>query len=276
MPGNFGVAMFPRRVLAFALWPFLAISAAVAQYCQPARLPGGVRPGPQTGGRATAQGYTSWFVDEAPTSQSSVTVTELRISSKIRKVAANAERALLRHDPRKAEKLADEALRSQPEYARALVVKAILRVNEGKVEDGIALVQRAIASDHEFPEAYVALGAAYNLLRKYAAAREALTAALRLAPEMWQAHLEMSKVLLAFAHFEEGLKELDRTEELDHQHTPETCLLKGWALMKLQRYAESRGELKEFLKLAPESSQAAPARQWLAQMPQEEELASGK
>jgi len=112
---------------------------------------------------------------------------------------ANAARAFAAHDFPAAEAAVNEALHESPGYAPALLLKARLSMMQGRMDDAVGALKRAIAEDPARAESRFLLGFAYYLENDFEQADAALA----------KADQKDGRVLLYRAMSAEGLNHPD-------------------------------------------------------------------
>ncbi len=196
-----------------------------------------------------------------------VSAKQMLISGKARHSYDEAQRALAKNDFDRAERKVAEALSSYPQFPEALTLRAALRISRGHIEDAIADLDDAIRIDPNYPFAYFLSGAALNATDRYEDAERAVSQGIRLAPRAWQGHIELGKAMLGVGQPAAALKELDAAsgDSLPASFS-DIHLLRGMALLRLQRYGESAQELQNYLELQPNAPNAEQIRNIVTQM----------
>ena len=141
----------------------------------------------------------------------------------------------------------DNALLADPDFARALTMRAFLQL-AAKNPDGAAEdAKHAILLDPNDAESFVALAMAYNALENYGNAGQAAEHALDLRSDSWQGRLELAESFYGSHDFVVALRELDLAK-IDF---PDAHLVRGNVLLKLERQAEAAEEFQTFRQQAP-------------------------
>lgn len=196
----------------------------------------------------------------ADSSQHSVSVAELQVPKQARKAARQASEALAERDFPKAEKCIEKALAEYPRYAKALALRGIVRLDQGKPEEAREALEQAVETDPNYPMAYFALGAAYNALSRFDDAQRVLDRGLRIQPGSWQGYFELGKANLGRGRPQDALRELNRAQRLAPDDFALLHVVKAHANLMLENYTEATAELKLYLRRDPDGPNAKYAR----------------
>jgi Tfp pilus assembly protein PilF len=194
--------------------------------------------------------------------KNSISVAQMKVPERARNAYHKAQDAMHKEKAADAEKYVEEALRDYPQYADALTLRGILRLDAKKYDEASRDFEQAIQYDPNYPVAYVALGATYNLLSRWDDALRVLTRGTTLNPSAWQAYFEMGKAFMGKGDYQTALQQLDKTAQL----RPEYALLhlvKAHALLGLKNYTNAMAELEAYLAHEPAGPQAQEARETL-------------
>lgn len=189
----------------------------------------------------------------------SVSVTQLRVPERARKALHKAEKAVEKQNVADAEKYIDESLRAYPQYADALTLRGILKLDANQCHEAAQYLEQAIRFDPNYPLAYIALGSAYNLMSHWDDALRVLARGMTLSPAAWQVYFETGKALMGKRDYAAALQQLSKTQDLHPQYAL-VHLAKAHALVGLKDYAHAMTELETYLEREPQSSQSAEAR----------------
>jgi tetratricopeptide (TPR) repeat protein len=140
------------------------------------------------------------------------------------------------------------ALRSDPEFAAAFTMRALIKLSTRDSAGAVEDAQHAILLNPDEAEAYLALGTAFNSLQSFAKAQEAVRRALSFCPDSWQAEIEMAKSLYGEERFIPALHELEAIT----RDFPDVHLVRGNVLMRLDRREEAAEQFQVFLNEAPD------------------------
>jgi tetratricopeptide (TPR) repeat protein len=214
------------------------------------------------------EGGDSQAVLELPLSQpnvrETVSVGELTVPRQATDALNAATEAWQRQDWKKARTEATRALALYPDYAAALSLLGFLDLQDGKLELACADLTRAIKSDPNSALAYLALGSAYNSMKRYETALEALSVFPSVSADTWQMHYELARSYLGLRKYELGLLEINDSQRLAQQDPAVLHLGKAHALAGLHRNSEAVAELETLLRKQPKGPYASDAQNFLA------------
>jgi predicted Zn-dependent protease len=203
-------------------------------------------------------------VQTEPGAGDTVSVAALRVPDKARDEFQKATRAFQKSKYDEAEKHTEKALGIVPNYAQALTLRGLLKMDKGDVQGGEQDIQAAIHSDPSYPLAYFAMGAAYNGSGKFKDAEQTLQQGLRINPASWQGYFELSKSLMGQGDFRNALKYVVKAESFGASYLP-IHLVKAHALLGLKDYDEAASELERYLASDSKGPAADEARRALDQ-----------
>jgi Tetratricopeptide repeat len=210
----------------------------------------------------------SHAVLELPISQlkagETVSVRQLTVPRKAQEALEAASDALQKQNWTKARAQATRALTLHPDYAAALSLLGYLDLQDGNPEMASVDVKRAIESDPNSALAYLTLGSAYNSLKRYEAALEALSVFPSVSADTWQLHYEAARSYMGLRKFELGLIEISLAQKLAPQDPAVLILGKAHALAGLHRNSEAIAELETLLRKQPKGPFASDAQSFLA------------
>jgi tetratricopeptide (TPR) repeat protein len=141
----------------------------------------------------------------------------------------------------------DNALHADPDFARALTMRAFLQLAAKNPNGAVEDAKHAILLDPSDAESFVALAMAYNDVENYGDAGQAAERALDLRSDSWQGRLELAESFYGRHDFVVALRELDLAE-IDF---PDAHLVRGNVLLKLGRPTEAGEEFQTFVQEAP-------------------------
>jgi tetratricopeptide (TPR) repeat protein len=184
--------------------------------------------------KGTREGYT-------------VSAQRLRIPTKAWAHLAAADRDFRKMDFDEAKREVDGALQADPACARAFSMRAFIKLADKNSLGALEDAKRAALLDPDDAESFIALAMAYNSLKEFHRAEEAVAYALSLHPDCWQGRLELAKSFYGEGEFIRALCELD-SANIDF---PDAHLVRGNVLIGLRRNQEAREEFDTFLREAP-------------------------
>ena len=200
--------------------------------------------------------------DSGAGGRNSVSVAQMKVPEKARKDLKKAREALQKQKIDEAQKYLAQALETYPNYAEALTLRGILKLDDKQYDGASQDLEAAIHCDPNYPLAYFALGATYNLLSRWDDATRALQRGLGLEPNSWQGHFELSKTLIAQRQYEAALGQLGKAEDENAKYAM-IHLLKAHALLGLKNYPDAMAELETYLQREPNGTASAQAKQTL-------------
>ena len=189
-----------------------------------------------------------------------VSAAELRIPKQARQYLKLAQQSFRRTNFEEAEAEVDRALKLDASFAAAFSMRAFLRLASRALAGAIDDAQHALSLDSSDPNAYLALGTAYNSLGEFPKAQEALRQALELSPDLWQGQLEMAKAYYGQGSFVVALYEMDQLSN----DFPDVHLVRANVLERLGRGNEAVAEFSAFLLEAPEDLRSEQVRRIVA------------
>jgi tetratricopeptide (TPR) repeat protein len=192
-----------------------------------------------------------------------VSVRQLQVPGKARAAFKKAQQLLDKDKFEEAQKQVARALEIYPNYADALTLRAIMRLDAHQANEALADLEAAIKNDPACAMAYLALGAAFNSMSRFDDAVRTLERGLMLSPSSWQGYFEMGKALLGKGSFEAGLRQLNKAESFASNDYPPVHLVKAHAYLGLKNYQEAISELELYLTRDPKGANSAEARQTL-------------
>lgn len=195
----------------------------------------------------------------------SVSVAQYRVSEAARDELRKAREATVKDKLDEAQKHLGKALDLSPNYADALALRAIFKLDAKDVDSAIEDLDKAIQNDPNCSIAYLALGSAYNMQSKFDDALRTLERGQSLAPDAWQAYFEMGRAYAGKNDFESAVRALDRAQTLAPAEYPLIRLIRAHALMGLNRYGDAAADLEAYLNRNPNGRDAERAQKMLEQ-----------
>src|SRR5260370_20535771 len=192
-----------------------------------------------------------------------VSVAQYKLPQAARQELRKARDASLKNKIDDAQQHLQKALELDPDYADALTLRAILKLDAKNSESAVNDLQRAIQSDGSYAMAYLVLGSAFNAQLKFDDAIRVLERGQSLAPDAWQAYFEMGRAYAGKNDYEAALHQLDRAQSLAPQEYPVIRLIRAQALMGLTRYSDAIADLQTYLLKNPNGPGAEQARKML-------------
>ena len=190
----------------------------------------------------------------------SVTVGELAVPGKAYKALQKASQAFRKGRLEEARSETARALTLWPHYSDAMVLSSLLYLYDRRSREARAAAEQAIGVDGTNGMAYVVLASALNFAGQYDDALRALENALRFRPDAWQAYFERARAEIGKEDFRSALVDTVRAGEIAPAKTSVVHLLKGVALLKLNRRSEAAFEIHTYLQTNPTGNIAELAR----------------
>ena len=205
--------------------------------------------------------------DRPGSDPNTVSVAQMKIPEKARAELAKAQELSSKGKVEDAQKHLAKSLEIAPDFAEALTLRAVMRLSND-LTGAEADLQHAIKVDGNYAMAYTVLGAALNVQGKFDQALNTLNRAIALAPMAWQNFYEMAKAYDATAKYQEGLQHVQKAFSLSGEVFPPMLLLRAHCLMGMHQFGDAATDLEAFLKRDSSSANAETARQLLAQAQQ--------
>ncbi len=205
--------------------------------------------------------------DRPGSDRNTVSVAQMKIPEKARAELAKAQELSSKGKVEDAKKHLDKALEIAPDFAEALTLRAVMRLSND-LTGAEADLQQAIKADGNYAMAYTVLGAALNAQGKFEQALNTLNRAIALAPTAWQNFYEMAKTYDATAKYQEGLQQVQKAFSLTGELFPPMLLLRAHCLMGVHQFGDAVTDLEAFLKKDSSGANADTARQLLAEAQQ--------
>lgn len=204
--------------------------------------------------------------DAASGDRSTVSVAQLKVPDKARKLYNKAQELADKNKLDDARKHVDQALAVFPKYAQALTLRGIISMQEKNPQQAVTDLEAAVQADSSYGMGYIALGAAYNMLSRFDDAIRTLSHAEAVAPAAWQLHYELSKSLLAKGDYDKALQQASKAGEISTDDYPPVHLVMAHAYLGLKDYQNAVAQLEQYLTRDPNGMESAKARQTLDQV----------
>ena len=195
-----------------------------------------------------------------------ISARQLAISPKTRARIAAAQDKFEKGNISEALAELDTAGRLSPACSEAWSMRAFIKLADRDVAGAIKDASHALDLDRTNPEAYLALGSAYNSEKDFDRAETNLRRALALSPDSWHAKLELAKSWYGQKRLVLALRQLD----LIRHDFPDVHLVRANILIALGRKREGADEFGTFLRALPSDRRAPQIRQIIAEITQAE------
>jgi tetratricopeptide (TPR) repeat protein len=193
-----------------------------------------------------------------------VSVTDLKIPARARKLCDKAAKSLNKGDFAAASKEVESALDVEPRFAAALTLRGLLRMCSRQHADARKDFASAIDIDHGYSLAYAGLASDYNFTGEFDAALKTVEDSKAHAQQSWQLHLEASRACLGKKLSARALAEANQAESLFGRTFPTLSDIRAKAYLQLQQNDSAAHELRQYLAYQPVGAQADEARRLLA------------
>jgi tetratricopeptide (TPR) repeat protein len=214
-------------------------------------------------------------VNTMPDAASSPTVSlsQMKVPGRARRLFQKAQDAFRKARLNDAFSLVQKALGIYPDYAQALTLRGILRMQQGDARSAEPDLEKAIQLDYGDEMSYSALACLLNNQGEYDRAAQTLDRGMSLNPKSWQAHMEMARALIGKKNFGGAMRSLDRADTFAPPNVAITHLFRAEALVGLKNYDGAAKQLQAYLEKSPNGPEAADARRELEQLKQVTEAA---
>src|SRR6266478_1923993 len=153
-----------------------------------------------------------------------------------------------------------KAIRAFPNYSSAYAALGVAQMDLKNWKEAETALTKAVELDEKLTPAYLALGACRNEQGNFSAAEAPLKKALELNPDSSQGEYELGRVYWALKRVEEADPHARRALTLSPDFAP-GHLLMGNILLRRRDAVGALKEFKEYLRLDPNGSFAAPTRE---------------
>jgi Tfp pilus assembly protein PilF len=194
-------------------------------------------------------------------SGSMVSLGRLRVPQKAAKQLDHGNEALQKNDLAKAGESFRKAIELYPGYDQAYNNLGVVLMQQGDVEGARRNWQKAVALNEHFARAYANLGRLALQEKKYADADSFLRNSLQNDPENPEALFSAAEAEAVIGHFDDAAARVRLLHTLPHEKYALAHYVAAQALQLQNKAAAAIVEYKLFLKEAPDSPQAAHARQ---------------
>lgn len=224
----------------------------------------------QTAERVDAVGWSNVVNLRMPASNpgdgiggSSVSVAQYKVPAKARDEYRKSEELFAKGKQDEANKHLARALELCPDFADALTLRAVLKLNQKDVEGAIADLDQAVHADANYAMAYMVLGAAFNHQGKFDEALRALDRGESLAPNAWQTHFEMGKAYVGKKDYSQALHQFDVAQGMTPTEHPVIYLFRADVLFAMKEYSQAANAAQAYLLKEPQGANSEQARKML-------------
>lgn len=209
------------------------------------------------------------IADQSFRAQKLVSKNQLLTPEKALKATARAREDLLRGRGESARKEIQRALDISPHCALALSLQGIVSYQDKDYAEATRAFQRAIDEDPTLGAAYLGLGAAFIIQRRFRDALIPLDRAVALLPDSWFPHFQTALAHLDLGESVSGLKEIADGEHFagdDAERRSGFAYLRGVAYLQLKDYGAAKESLQQAVKCSPNGAYAPLAQKRLEQL----------
>jgi tetratricopeptide (TPR) repeat protein len=192
-----------------------------------------------------------------------ISVAQYKVPEAAREELRKAREASVKDKHDEAQRHLEKALDLAPNYADALTLRAIYKLDAKDIDSAIDDLNKAIQNDANCALAYMALGSAFNMQSKFDDALRTLQRGESLAPDAWQTYFEMGRAYAGKSDFEAAVRALDRAQTLAPAEFPLIRLVRAHALLSLNRYGDAAADLEAYLNKNPNGPEVGQAQRML-------------
>ncbi len=193
----------------------------------------------------------------------SVSVAAYKVPDKAKKEYSKAQGSLAKGNQDEALNHLDKAIEIYSQYADALTLRAIVRMDKQDTTGALSDLNAAVQADPACSLAYFAMGSVYNATNRFPEAQLALQSGLRLDPKSWQGYFELGKALVGKGDYQAAIEQLNKAQDFAANKYAPIHLVKAHAMLALKQYPGAMNELQAFITQAPTDSRVASAREAL-------------
>jgi tetratricopeptide (TPR) repeat protein len=197
-----------------------------------------------------------------------ISATSLAAPKDARTAFEKGQEALKKNKLDDAQKDFQKAVRAYPNYAAAWYGLGKLASDRGQFDDGLHSFQTAIHSDPEYVEPYLSVAVIQCVEQQWPQVAETTSELLRLDPYDYpQAYYMNALASYALKNIDNAEKSAREAERLDTQgRFPKVRRLLGVILGERRAFSEAAEQLRQYLQLAPQATDAATARTALTRL----------
>jgi putative PEP-CTERM system TPR-repeat lipoprotein len=147
--------------------------------------------------------------------------------------------------------LFNEALAKRPEFSDALLGQARIAVAEGKIPEALRLIDRALASDTKNTDAWLIKGDMAKATGNRAGAEAAYRKVLELNSNNVGARFSLASLFIASRAFDDARKQIDEVRKLV-PNSPMASYFEALIELEKKNYPAARAAVQRVLKVAPD------------------------
>jgi tetratricopeptide (TPR) repeat protein len=204
--------------------------------------------------------------DVQGTRSKTVSVAEMKVPGKARKIFEKALEAFRKARIDDAFGLVQKALGVYPDYAQALTLRGVMNMQKGDTKQAQPDLEKAVELDHADDTGFAALGALYNTEKRFDEAIQVLERGITINPTSWQSQMELARAQVGKKDADAALRTLAKAEKYIPPQVYFPHLIRSEAFIIKKNYQAAIAELDAFLKYEPTGSNAEAAKRTLAQL----------
>jgi hypothetical protein len=159
----------------------------------------------------------------------------------------------------------EKAISIYPGFHEAYLMLGTTYMDSHQLDKAVGTLRKATEVNSKRPEAYFALGEAYRRQKNYAEAEKTLTEGLKILERSWQGHYILGCVYYETNELVKSGRHVAKTLQLKPD-LPEAHLLGGNILLRANKVEDAIIELEEYLRLAPQGKFAPQVRETIAKI----------
>jgi predicted Zn-dependent protease len=195
--------------------------------------------------------------------RNTVSVAQMKVSGKARDLMRKAQKAMAKHDFAESLAQVQKALEICPDFAEALTLRALLKLDANKVADALPDLEYAVQVDRGYATAFLVLGAAYNMVARFDDAIRIVDRGVSLSPNSWQGYFELGKAYIGKLNYDAALGQLNKAADLAPKEYAPLHLARANVYLAMKNYPAGIVEIEKFLQTDPQGPDSARARQAL-------------
>lgn len=197
---------------------------------------------------------------------SSVSLSEMKVPGKARKMFRKAVDAFRMAKLDDAFSFVQQALGMYPDYAQALTLRGVMNMQRGDTKKAEPDLQKAVELDYSDDMGFVALASLYNTEGKFDNALQILDRGMSVHPKSWQALFEKSRAEIGKHEYDSALKSLAKAQYYAPAEIAYLHLYRAKALLGINNPEGAIAELEQYLAKEPQGQNAEAARKMLSQL----------
>ena len=206
------------------------------------------------------------LADKSAGSKSSVSLSQMKVPGKARKLFQKAMEAFRASHLDDAFSFVQKALGLYPDYAEALTLRGVMNLQRGDTQSAEPDLQKAVELDYSDDMNFAALASLYNTEGKFDKAIQILNRGMTVQPNSWQGLTEMARAQIGKRDYEGALKVLAKADNYAPPSIAYLHLFRAQALLGLKNAPAATTELNAYLAKEPTGPNADTARTILVKL----------